>query len=160
MFAINTFKGATAFFTFMHHHPELSDKVELSVLLAPVATVASTKSLIRYLIPFRKSLLVNFRISIFSICYIHHLSILQKIFLLWYLQFLTWLLNIDLHFGSPTMGLYSRFVRKLCLKTTHSAIQCHNALLWVAGAKFENVDPVCIPFFFSEFVIILISGMN
>ncbi len=46
--------GTTAFFICMNYHPELNDKVELMVAMAPATTLAHTRSMVRFIRPVQR----------------------------------------------------------------------------------------------------------
>ena len=51
-------KGTTIFFVCMDYHPEWNGKIEMMVALAPVGTLAYSKSILRLLLPIHKPLSV------------------------------------------------------------------------------------------------------
>lgn len=53
-------QGTTMFYTLMSTKPEYNAKVKLHVGLAPVATLAHTRSAFRLLVPFAKQIQVRF----------------------------------------------------------------------------------------------------
>lgn len=144
------FKGSTVFFTFLHHHPGLSDKIESSVLLAPVATIAHVWSVLRFFIPFSRVFQV-YIIDYLILKYVLSFNFLN-------LQFLLWFFNADPYFFSSTGGIYYRFVRRFCLRSDWLAILCHNALFFINGVNYGNMDPVRISQVI-HFIVIILSEL-
>lgn len=122
------------FFTCMDYHPELNDKIELMVAVAPVSTLANTKSpIFRLLIPFRKLFQVN----------INKLQTLSGKIMI-FLKFLFQLI-VYLFFNNKILserGVYSVFEREFCLKNFRFALFCNNALFLIVGADYGNMDAV------------------
>lgn len=142
--------GCAMFFVAMIKYPELNDKIDVMMALAPATSLANMKSPIQYATPFASIIEVYFLcLAIRSLrdswtfCRdsltldsspdwkLEYIGTLQAILVL-----------IQIRVFLPNDSLLPSIQRRFCDKNTHNAAFCRNVVFFFAGGDTQNFDLV------------------
>ena len=137
--------GCAMFFVAMIKHPELNDKIDVMVALAPATSLANMKSPIQYATPFA---------SIIEVCYSndHLLQLTNQCHPFHWrptqlnrhsmLKMQAILVLIQIRVFLSNDSLLPLLQRRFCDKNTHNAAFCRNVIFFFAGGDTQNFDLV------------------